>query len=84
MEIQVGTHFFVSESSYTNLSYYEKQEKILRTILLGKYGNPATLIVWIVQFYLYLRICVVMNPERFHQSGACRDESPEKLLTLES
>ena len=30
MEIQVGTHFFVSESSYTNLSYYEKQEKILQ------------------------------------------------------
>ena len=28
MEIQVGTHFFVSESSYMNLSYYEKQEKV--------------------------------------------------------
>lgn len=28
MEIQVGTHFFVSESSYTNLSYYGKQKNI--------------------------------------------------------
>ena len=46
MEIQVGTHFFVSESSYTNLSYYEKQEKILHTIPFWKYGNPATLVVW--------------------------------------
>ena len=64
MEIQVGTHFFVSKSSYTNLSYYEKQEKILHTIPFWKYGNPATLIVWIFQFYLYLKICIVVNNPR--------------------
>ena len=45
-EVQIGTYFFVSESSYMNLSYYEKQEKILHTIPFWKYGNPATLVVW--------------------------------------
>lgn len=40
MEIQIGTHFFVSESSYTNLSYYDSKKKNNTKITKGDlYGN---------------------------------------------
>lgn len=39
-EIQNGTHFFVSESSYANLSYYDSKKKNNTKITKGDhYGN---------------------------------------------